>query len=52
MWLRLGDAERGLGNTPGAVEAYTSAYLLAGREVFEDEDEAWDTLVAAGIPTD
>ncbi len=52
VWLRLGDAERGLGNTPGAVEAYTSAYLLAGREVFEDEDEAWDTLVAAGIPTD
>lgn len=50
VWLRLGDAHRGLGRDGEALEAYTSAYMLAGEEIFEDEDGAWAMLEAAGIP--
>lgn len=52
VWLRLGDALRGEGREREALEAYTSAYMLEGKEIFEDEREAWAMLVAAGIPTD
>lgn len=52
VWLRLGDALRGQGRDGEALEAYTSSYMLEGEEIFEDEDDAWAMLEAAGIPED
>ncbi|NLE97993.1 MAG: hypothetical protein GX596_08400 [Propionibacterium sp.] len=50
VWLRLGDALRGQDRDGEALEAYTSAYMLEGEELFEDEDDAWAMLEQAGIP--
>lgn len=49
VWLRLGDALRLQDRDGEALEAYTSGYMLAGDELFEDEDEALAMLDAAGI---
>lgn len=50
VWLRLGDALAGLGQQQQALEAWTSAYALEGKQIFEDEDDAWAALVNNGIP--
>ena len=49
VWLRLGDALREQGRDKEALEAYTSAYMVEGDELFEGEDEALAMLDAAGI---
>lgn len=49
VWLRLGDALHGQGRDAQALEAYTSAYMAEGEELFEGEDEALAMLDAAGI---
>lgn len=40
VWLRLGDAYRLSGLEQEAIDAYTSAYEIAGKEIFEEEAEA------------
>lgn len=50
IWLRLGNALQGQDRDGEALEAYTSAYMLEGEEIFEDEDDAWAMLEQAGIP--
>lgn len=52
VWLRLGDALRCQGRHNEAREAYLSAYELAGRELFDGEEQAWAALEEAGIPSD
>lgn len=49
VWLRLGDALREQNRDKEALEAYTSAYMVEGDELFEGEDEALAMLDAAGI---
>lgn len=52
VWLRLGDALRGQDRDGEALEAYTSAYMLEGDELFDGEDEALAMLDEAGIRKD
>lgn len=52
VWLRLGDALRGQHRDKDALEAYTSAYMVEGDELFEGEDEALAMLDEAGIRED
>lgn len=49
VWLRLGDALRGQHRDKDALEAYTSAYMAEGDELFDGEDEALAMLDEAGI---
>ncbi|WP_296136395.1 hypothetical protein [uncultured Tessaracoccus sp.] len=49
VWLRLGDALRGQGRDADALEAYTSAWMTEGDELFEGEDDALAMLDAAGV---
>ncbi|MCC2591912.1 hypothetical protein LKO27_00510 [Tessaracoccus sp. OS52] len=49
VWLRLGDAHKADGRTPQALEAYTSAYMLEGEELFEDNPEDLGWLRKEGI---
>ena len=38
IWLRIGQALFELGDNEGAGDALASAYMLCGRELFDDED--------------
>lgn len=49
VWLRLGDAHRAEGRNPQALEAYTSAYMLEGTEIFADSPEELAWLQREGI---
>lgn len=49
VWLRLGDAHKAEGRDPQALEAYTSAYMLEGDELFEDSPEELAWLQREGI---
>ena len=50
VWLRKGQALVELGQRDAGVEALTSAYMLEGDEIFEDEDPKYrKLLVEAGV---
>ncbi|TRY20200.1 hypothetical protein FOJ82_04890 [Tessaracoccus rhinocerotis] len=49
VWLRLGDAHRAEGRDPQALEAYTSAFMLEGADLFEDSPEELAWLQREGI---
>lgn len=49
VWLRLGDAHKAEGRQAQALEAYTSAYMLEGAELFEDSPEELAWLQREGI---
>ena len=53
VWLRKGQSLVELGATEAGVEALTSAYMLDGDEIFEEEDPKYrQLLVDRGIITD
>ena len=45
VWLRKGQALVELGSLDAGIEALTSAFLLGGHEVFEDEDPRYLQLL-------
>ncbi|GAA2183137.1 hypothetical protein GCM10009785_25430 [Brooklawnia cerclae] len=50
VWLRKGQALAELGNQKAALDALTSAYMLDGDEIFDDEDPKYrQLLIDAGV---
>lgn len=48
VWLRKGQSLVGLGDERAGVEALTSAYMLMGDEIFDDEDPTYRQLLVEG----
>lgn len=49
IWLRLGDNHKASGRTGEALKAFTSAYMLEGADIFEENDEDLEWLEREGI---